>query len=110
MHNLREFFDIRIFTWGLRHYAEEVVKLLDPQNITIQSKIVTRDDCVDTMHAHSRQIQQKDMSRIFPCSELMVLIIDDDPKVWESAQKNLLTIPKCNSIPMSNALNFYRIS
>jgi RNA polymerase II subunit A-like phosphatase len=87
-------FDVRVFTWGLRHYAQEVVKLLDPEDKTIHSKIVTRDDCTNTLTS-SKEIQQKDLNRIFPCSQSMVLVIDDDPRVWASAQRNLITIPKC---------------
>eukprot|EP00475_Leptophrys_vorax_P005564 TRINITY_DN13359_c0_g1_i1.p2 TRINITY_DN13359_c0_g1~~TRINITY_DN13359_c0_g1_i1.p2 ORF type:complete len:411 (+),score=122.36 TRINITY_DN13359_c0_g1_i1:24-1235(+) len=100
--NLGKLFDIRVFTWGLRHYAQEVVKLLDPDDKTIHSKIVTRDDCTDTMNAHSREIQQKDLNRIFPCSESMVIVVDDDPRVWASAQKNLLTIPKFEFFPIAS--------
>lgn len=93
IHNLQKYFDIRIFTWGLRHYAERVVELLDPEDKIIHSKIVTRDDMGLT---NTKFVQQKDFNRIFPCSDSMVIIIDDDPRVWASAQKNLLAISKCN--------------
>jgi RNA polymerase II subunit A-like phosphatase len=92
IHNLQKYYDIRIFTWGLRHYAERVVELLDPEDKIIHSKIVSRDDMG---LGDVKTVQQKDFTRIFPCDDEMVIVIDDDPRVWASAQENLLTIPKC---------------
>lgn len=94
--SLNEFFQIQVFTWGLRHYAEQVVRILDPEDEIIKSRIVSRDDVFDPSDPSGhRELQQKELSRLFPCDEKMAIIIDDDPRVWSKVPRNLMRIPKC---------------
>lgn len=88
--SLSKHFDIRVFTWGIRQYAEKVVSLLDPSG-KILTEIVTRDDVGWSL---DQGIQQKDLLRIFPCDPRLVLIIDDDERVWSDSCENLMDIPR----------------
>ena len=41
---LSSIYDIRVFTLGIRSYAQKVLSILDPEEAFINHNVVTRDD------------------------------------------------------------------
>eukprot|EP00762_Andalucia_godoyi_P000217 ANDGO_02357.mRNA.1 RNA polymerase II C-terminal domain phosphatase-like 3 len=78
-------FQLLVFTFGSRPYAEAVVKVFDPQRNFFSSRIVSRDDCPDG--------SLKTLERLFSANHHSVLIVDDSPHVWNYV-RNVITIPK----------------
>ncbi|RKP27278.1 HAD-like domain-containing protein [Syncephalis pseudoplumigaleata] len=62
-------FELHIYTAGSRSYADAVAQLLDPKGRLFARRILSRDE--------SGSQRTKDLKRLFPCDDAMVLIIDD---------------------------------
>lgn len=83
--HLREFlsrcsalFELHIYTMGSRPYADRVAELIDPDKRLFSGRITSREDFEEG------RSNQKNISRLFPCDDSMVLIIDDREDVWVS--------------------------
>ncbi|XP_057547223.1 RNA polymerase II C-terminal domain phosphatase-like 5 [Amaranthus tricolor] len=83
-------FDFSVFTLGTRAYARRMMKLLDPDGLYFaHSQVITREDLVTPQ---SKKIPfQKDLNFILS-HEKVVLIVDDDKKVWKNNAENLIDI------------------
>lgn len=84
---LCELYDIHVFTLGIREYAIEVIKVLDPANVV--KTVIARDDFMV-----GNALPQKTLERLFPCDQRMAMIVDDDPRVWSTHSRNVLPIHK----------------
>mmetsp|Transcript_18592 Transcript_18592/g.39057 ORF Transcript_18592/g.39057 Transcript_18592/m.39057 type:complete len:609 (-) Transcript_18592:372-2198(-) len=73
-------FELHIYTMGSRPYADLVAKLIDPQRILFRGRITSRDDFPEG------RLNQKNLRRLFPCDDSMVLIVDDREDVWLDAR------------------------
>ncbi|KMS94142.1 hypothetical protein BVRB_024380, partial [Beta vulgaris subsp. vulgaris] len=82
---LNPFFDIQIFTWGTRQYAEMIVSALDPDGQTAM---------------HNKVPPQKQLERLLPVCESMALILDDSACVWRDLLPNLIEIRKFIFFPV----------
>mgnify|MGYP000461618216 CR=1 FL=1 len=80
---------MHIYTMGSRSYAHAIVKLFDPDGQLFQDRILTRDD--------NEIIQnRKELTRIFPTDDRMVVVIDDRNDVWPKNCANLVQVhPYC---------------
>eukprot|EP00478_Filoreta_tenera_P001300 GABV01001318.1.p1 GENE.GABV01001318.1~~GABV01001318.1.p1 ORF type:complete len:161 (-),score=63.59 GABV01001318.1:443-877(-) len=78
---------------GVRPYAVQVMKLIDPEDQILEDNLVTRDD-----HAG---MGYKDVQRLFPCDESMVVIVDDRADVWKTPD-NVIKIHKFLYWPRSD--------
>jgi RNA polymerase II subunit A C-terminal domain phosphatase len=73
-----ERFELHIYTMGSRPYADRVAQLIDPDKRLFSGRITSREDFEEG------RSNQKNISRLFPCDDSMVLIIDDREDVWVS--------------------------
>lgn len=71
-------FELHIYTMGSRLYADRVAQLIDPDKRLFSGRITSREDFEEG------RSNQKNISRLFPCDDSMVLIIDDREDVWVS--------------------------
>ncbi|KAI9598908.1 hypothetical protein BDF19DRAFT_429499 [Syncephalis fuscata] len=80
-----EIFELHIYTAGSRSYANAVAQILDPKGKLFGRRILSRDE--------SGSQRTKDLKRLFPCDDAMVLIIDDRADVWRRVP-NLIQVRK----------------
>ncbi|KAK2984132.1 hypothetical protein RJ640_006285 [Escallonia rubra] len=79
------FFEMYIYTMGERAYAMEMAKLLDPENIYFNSKVIAQGDCT--------QKHQKGLDVVLG-HESAVLILDDTEPVWVKHKDNLILMER----------------
>jgi RNA polymerase II subunit A-like phosphatase len=87
---LREFieaiaqkYELHIYTMGTRAYAQNIAKIVDPQQKIFGDRILSRDE--------SGSMTAKNLHRLFPVNTDMVVIIDDRGDVW-SWSPNLVKV------------------
>jgi len=85
-------FDLHVYTMGERGYAEEMVKLLDPDKSFFGDHIVSKND--------STSNSVKDLDVLIG-TEKSVLILDDSPKVWHRHRANVLEVERYHFFPSS---------
>ncbi|ELR25244.1 FCP1like phosphatase, phosphatase subfamily protein [Acanthamoeba castellanii str. Neff] len=81
---VKDLFELHIYTMGSRSYARKVAQIIDPEQKLFRENIVSRDECGNVMNL-------KNLQRIFPVDDSMVMIIDDRVDVWGTS-KNLIKI------------------
>uniref|UniRef100_A0A914H277 RNA polymerase II subunit A C-terminal domain phosphatase n=1 Tax=Globodera rostochiensis TaxID=31243 RepID=A0A914H277_GLORO len=74
--HLNNLFEMHIVTFGQRMYAHKIAELLDPQRKYFDYRILSRDELLSSMH------KTGNLKALFPCSEQMILMLDDRPDVW----------------------------
>lgn len=67
-------YELHIYTMGTRAYAENIVKIIDPNRKFFGDRILSRDE--------SGSLTVKTLRRLFPVDTKMVVIIDDRGDVW----------------------------
>eukprot|EP00736_Rhodelphis_marinus_P000453 Rmarinus@m.27445 len=84
------FYKFYIYTMGAREYAWAVAKFLDPDQTLFQNRIVSRDDAgVEPGDVFA----VKNIKRLFPFDDTMVVILDDRDDVWKDSIGNLVRVP-----------------
>lgn len=78
-------YDIAVYTMGERPYAEQVVKLLDPDGTLIGNRYFSGCDFGDRAVKH--------IDKMMACDRRMVVILDDSPKVWPGLYNVLEIFP-----------------
>ncbi|KAI7738808.1 hypothetical protein M8C21_006255 [Ambrosia artemisiifolia] len=78
-------FEMYIYTMGERVYALEMAKLLDPQKIYFDSRVIAQGDCT--------QRHQKGLDVVLG-QESAVLILDDTEEVWTKHKANLILMER----------------
>ncbi|KAJ1658821.1 CTD phosphatase Fcp1 [Dispira simplex] len=78
-----ELYELHIYTMGTRPYAEKVTELIDPEKHYFKERILSRDE--------SGSITHKNIQRLFPCDNSMVVAIDDRVDVWQNSP-NLIKV------------------
>ncbi|KAG9307679.1 hypothetical protein G9A89_023244 [Geosiphon pyriformis] len=71
------FFELHIYTMGTRNYASAVANIIDPKQEIFSERILSRDE--------NGSMTQKNIRRLFPCDDSMVVVIDDRADVWQWA-------------------------
>ncbi|KAF8756225.1 Antiviral helicase [Rhizoctonia solani] len=84
LHNLSVKYEMHVYTMGTRAYATEVCKAIDPDGSLFAGRILSRDE--------SGSMTQKNIERLFPVDQSMVVIIDDRADVWNTHQNNLVKV------------------
>lgn len=80
-----DLFELHVFTHGSREYAEKIVGILDPKKTLFHDRIITMNEIKDR--------HRKSLRNIFPSIDSdSILIIDDNPRVWEEHIDNLIQI------------------
>lgn len=67
-------YELHIYTMGTRAYAQNIAKIVDPQQKIFGDRILSRDE--------SGSMTAKNLHRLFPVNTDMVVIIDDRGDVW----------------------------
>lgn len=90
-----DLFDLWIYTLGERKYALQMAKLLDPQGVYFESRIISRDDCT---------VMNRKSLDVVVAQENRVIILDDTRRVWEEhhGQQNLIEIERYHYFPFSS--------
>ncbi|KAI8051333.1 hypothetical protein BDF22DRAFT_693228, partial [Syncephalis plumigaleata] len=86
LENAAKIFELHIYTAGSRSYADAVAQILDP-------KANYSDDVFYLAMKVEASQRTKDLKRLFPCDDAMVLIIDDRADVWRRVP-NLIQVRK----------------
>ncbi|CAI5709107.1 unnamed protein product [Hyaloperonospora brassicae] len=82
---LSALYDLFIYTHGTRLYAEEIVKIIDPDETYFKNRVVARTDTPDMLH--------KSLKLLFPsCDDSMILVLDDRIDVWKENEANVFLI------------------
>ncbi|KAK5168636.1 CTD phosphatase Fcp1 [Saxophila tyrrhenica] len=68
-------YELHIYTMGTRAYADNIVKIIDPDRKFFGQRILSRDE--------SGSMTAKNLKRLFPVDTKMVVIIDDRGDVWQ---------------------------
>lgn len=83
---LAEKYELHVYTMGTRSYADCICRIVDPEGHLFGARILSRDENGSDV--------QKSLSRLFPISTDMVVIIDDRADVW-SWSPNLIKVEPC---------------
>ena len=68
-------YELHIYTMGTRAYADNIVEILDPKRKLFGDRVLSRtENAGDTQH--------KNIRKLFPVDNKMVVIIDDRADVW----------------------------
>jgi RNA polymerase II subunit A-like phosphatase len=78
-------YELHIYTMGTRAYAQNIAKIVDPQQKFFGDRILSRDE--------SGSLTIKTLQRIFPVDTDMVVIIDDRGDVWQWSQNLIKVTP-----------------
>lgn len=81
---ISEFYELHVYTMGTRAYAANIAKIVDPDKRLFGDRIISRDE--------NGSITTKSLSRLFPVSTKMVVIIDDRADVWPQNRPNLIKV------------------
>jgi RNA polymerase II subunit A-like phosphatase len=87
---MSKLFELHVVTYGQRAYAEQIVRLLDPEKTHFSSRILTRNELI------SSNSKSLNLQAIFPSGSQLILMIDDRPDVWENS--DALVWVKINSL------------
>lgn len=68
---------------GSRRYAEEITKILDPDNRIFQHRAISRDDVTDSKIKSLKRIVFKGIDMVLIIYYIQAIAIDDKPDVWE---------------------------
>ncbi|CAI2168649.1 3163_t:CDS:10, partial [Funneliformis geosporum] len=74
LRSVSEIYEPHIYTMGTRNYASAVANVIDPDNTIFNERILSRDE--------SGSMTEKNIRRLFPCDDSMVVVIDDRADVW----------------------------
>ncbi|QRW12188.1 NLI interacting factor-like phosphatase [Ceratobasidium sp. AG-Ba] len=77
-------YEMHVYTMGTRAYAMEVCAAIDPDGSIFAGRILSRDESGSMTH--------KNIERLFPVDQSMVVIIDDRADVWDTHQNNLVKV------------------
>ncbi|KAI5968945.1 fcp1 [Candida theae] len=76
-------YEMHIYTMATRNYALAIAKIIDPEGKYFGDRILSRDE--------SGSLTHKNLKRLFPVDQSMVVIIDDRGDVWQW-EKNLIKV------------------
>ena len=96
LNNISQKYELYIATLGVRTYAQEISRIIDPeQKYFSDSRMLSRDDLLDKDGEQGKNGFYKDnnLKHMFPCGEEMVTIIDDRVDVWRQ-RHNVIHVPK----------------
>jgi FCP1-like phosphatase family protein len=86
LQNIKDKYDIYIYTYGTKSYAIEIIKYL---NTTFGETYFNIDKLVAR---ENNMLDFKSIKRVFPSTDDMVVIVDDRTDVWVEDQRNLINV------------------
>lgn len=78
-------YEMHIYTMATRNYALAIAKIIDPEGVFFGDRILSRDE--------SGLLTHKNLKRLFPVDQLMVVIIDDRGDVWRWESNLIKVVP-----------------
>lgn len=85
LENVSRLYELHIYTMGTRAYAQNIVKIVDPDRKIFGDRILSRDE--------SGSLTAKSLHRLFPVDTKMVVIIDDRGDVWHWSENLVKVTP-----------------
>lgn len=78
-------YEMHIYTMATRNYALAIAKIIDPDGKYFGDRILSRDE--------SGSLTHKNLKRLFPVDQSMVVIIDDRGDVWQWENNLIKVVP-----------------
>ncbi|CAN3362544.1 RNA polymerase II subunit A C-terminal domain phosphatase [Diutina catenulata] len=78
-------YEMHIYTMATRNYALAIAKIIDPDGKYFGDRILSRDE--------SGSLTHKNLKRLFPVNQSMVVIIDDRGDVWQWEANLIKVVP-----------------
>ncbi|ETO25918.1 hypothetical protein RFI_11219 [Reticulomyxa filosa] len=94
---MRKHFKLAIYTMGIRAYAHEVLKVIDPTEEIFKQCMITRETHEEMCNTSENKLKRLS-NLIVQCEESMILIVDDMPKMWMTP-KHVIQVPKFEFFP-----------
>lgn len=82
--HIAQLYEMHVYTMGTRAYAQNIAKIVDPDQRLFGDRIISRDE--------NGSLTAKTLSRLFPVDTKMVVIIDDRADVWPKNRPNLIKV------------------
>jgi len=79
---ISQYFEIHVYTMGVRRYAEKVISLFDNADAPAIKQLIARDDYPEDPHT-------KTLNRLFKVDENRTIILDDRIDVWANPRRVL---------------------
>ncbi|KAI5952584.1 fcp1 [Candida jiufengensis] len=83
--NMDDKYEMHIYTMATRNYALAIAKIIDPDGKYFGDRILSRDE--------SGSLTHKNLKRLFPVDQSMVVIIDDRGDVWQWENNLIKVVP-----------------
>ena len=104
LEQMSKLYEMHVYTAGSRSYANAVCKGIDPNGKYFSERILSRDESGSECASLKRMVGTdisvgaavKNLKRLFPTDQSMVVIIDDRWEVW-SHGPNLVKVVPCKS-------------
>lgn len=80
-----DLYEMHIYTMATRNYALAIAKIIDPEGEYFGDRILSRDE--------SGSLTHKNLKRLFPVDQSMVVIIDDRGDVWQWENNLIKVVP-----------------
>lgn len=85
LNEISKLYELHIYTMATRNYALAIAKIIDPDGNFFGDRILSRDE--------SGSLTHKNLKRLFPVDQLMVVIIDDRGDVWQWESNLIKVVP-----------------
>lgn len=94
---------MHVYTMGTRTYADAICRVIDPEGKTFGDRILSRDESGSKSPGTSSEeassctlpdFTSKNLKRLFPTDQSMVVVIDDRQDVWGDCP-NLVKVVPC---------------
>lgn len=95
---ISNYYELHIFTFGTKSYANAIVKYLDPQKKYFKNRILSREDSINSKY------KVDNLKHMFPGGDNMVCIIDNLETVWQSVP-NMIPVKPYIFTPEEAELN-----
>lgn len=84
LEKIDKLYEMHVYTMGTRAYAQNVVKIVDPERKLFGDRVISRDE--------NGSMTAKTLQRLFPMNTNMVVIMDDRADVWPKNRNNLIKV------------------
>ncbi|KAF2603113.1 hypothetical protein F2Q70_00025181 [Brassica cretica] len=84
-------YELHLYTMGNKLYATEMAKLLDPEGVLFNGRVISKGDDGDPLDGDERVPKSKDLEGVMGM-ESSVVIIDDSVRVWPHNKMNLIVV------------------
>ncbi|CAN6996342.1 hypothetical protein BRARA_E01042 [Brassica rapa] len=93
-------YELHLYTMGNKLYATEMAKLLDPEGVLFNGRVISKGDDGDPLDGDERVPKSKDLEGVMGM-ESSVVIIDDSVRVWPHNKMNLIVVERYTYFPCS---------